>query len=96
MLHGHAVHKARRRQRHISHVEHSVVAAAHALQQVGDFPAENPVGLLHGEAVMSGRYRGVGSEYTTAAHRLGIPLLMARLMSPPNCRSIKPTVSSAA
>ena len=27
--------------------EHAVVAAAHALQQVGDFPAENPVCLLH-------------------------------------------------
>ncbi len=75
MLHGDAVDEARRGQRHVSHVEHSVVAAAHALQQVGDFRTENSVGLLHRKAVMSGGHRGVGGKYTTAADRLRIPLV---------------------
>jgi len=57
------------------HVEHSVVTAAHALQKVGDLPAENAVGLLHGKAVMSSRDRSVSGKYAAASDRLRIPLI---------------------
>ena len=74
VLHGNAVDEARRRQGHVRHIEHPVVTAAHALEQAGNFEAENPVHLLHGKSVMSGRHRGVGSKHTAVTDCLCITL----------------------
>ena len=75
MLHGDAVDKAGGSQGHIGHVEHAVVTAAHTLEQVCHFRAENPVGLVHGKAVMSRGNWSVGGEHTPVAHCLRIPFL---------------------
>ena len=77
MLHGHAVHKARKAQRDVGHVHHAIVTSADALYSLCRLGAQDAVGLLHGEAVVSGWHGSMGGEDAMLTHRIQIAVLRA-------------------
>jgi len=75
MLHGDAVHEAGEAQGDVGHVHQALMAAAEALDGRRGLGPEDARGLLHGEAVVAGRNRGVGGEDALLPHRLVVALL---------------------
>ena len=72
MLDGDSVDKARRRQSYMGQVEHSLAAAPHAFQQGCGLRPQNPVCLVHGEAIVAGWYRRVRGKDALVANSVEV------------------------